>query len=137
MIGLFWVALLSATIFPFQSELFFLGMLVSHRYEPWELLLSASTGNILGSIINWWLGHAITRFEHRRWFPIKRPALERAEAWFRHYGEWTLLLSWVPIIGDPLTMVAGVLKMPLWRFSLWVSVAKTARYVALAYFLQL
>lgn len=133
LIGLFWVALLSATLLPLQSELVFLGMFTSHRYQAWQLLLFASTGNIIGSVVNWCLGRSITRFEDRRWFPIKRESIERAAARFRRYGEWSLLLSWLPIIGDPLTMIAGILKMPLWRFSLWVGVAKTGRYVALLY----
>ena len=58
--------------------------------------------------------------------------LARAEKWYRHYGKWSLLLAWVPIIGDPLTVVAGVLRETFWVFLLLVSVAKIGRYLVLA-----
>lgn len=93
-------------------------------------MLVAATGNTLGSVINWLLGRFITRFEGRRWFPVRRETLGRAESWYRRYGRWSLLLSWMPFIGDPLTVVAGVLREPFWTFLAIVAVAKTARYVA-------
>jgi membrane protein YqaA with SNARE-associated domain len=73
----------------------------------------------------------------RRWFPIKQRALERAEGWYRRFGRWTLLLSWTPVVGDPLTMIAGVLREPLWSFLLIVGIAKTGRYLALWWLLHL
>src|SRR5215218_3638404 len=130
--GLFAAALLSATIFPFQSEAVLFAMLVAEHYPWWLLILVASVANILGSIVNWFLGRFITRFEDRRWFPVKRNQMARAEAWYRRYGRWTLLLSWVPIIGDPLTIVAGMLREPLPVFLALVGLAKTVRYVAVA-----
>ena len=98
--GLFVVALLSATILPLQSEAVLTGLLLSEDYTPWLLVLVASVGNVLGSVINWWLGFYFARFEGRRWFPIQRPALARATHWYERYGKWSLLLSWVPIVGD-------------------------------------
>jgi membrane protein YqaA with SNARE-associated domain len=92
----------------------------------------ASVGNIAGSTINWVLGRSIERFRDRRWFPIKPGALDRAERWYRRYGRWTLLLSWTPVIGDPLTMIAGVLREPLPSFLFIVAIAKTGRYIAVA-----
>ncbi|MGO4387295.1 YqaA family protein [Microvirga sp. 2YAF29] len=128
--GLFAAAFLSATIFPFQSEAVLFAMLVADHYTWWALIAVASLGNILGSIVNWYLGRFLARFEGRRWFPVSKAQVERAEGWYRRYGRWTLLLSWTPIIGDPLTVVAGVLREPLPVFILLVAIAKTGRYLA-------
>ncbi|RUY32886.1 DedA family protein, partial [Mesorhizobium sp. M7A.F.Ca.US.001.04.1.1] len=65
-------------------------------------------------------------------FPVKPQAFDRAAARYRRYGRWSLLLSWVPIIGDPLTVVAGVLREPLWSFVAIVTIAKAGRYLVLA-----
>lgn len=128
--ALFGAAFLSATIFPFQSEAVLFAMLVAERHPWWALILTASVGNVLGSVVNWLLGRFLTRFENRPWFPVKRERMEKAEAWYHRYGRWTLLLSWVPIIGDPLTIVAGVLREPLRVFVPLVTLAKTGRYLA-------
>lgn len=126
---LFGSALLAATAFPAQSEALLLGLLVSGKYSAAWLLLVASVGNVLGSLLNWLLGRGIERFRHRRWFPIREHALARARDFYQRYGYWSLLLSWAPIIGDPLTLMAGVLREPLWRFLLLVSLAKSGRYL--------
>lgn len=126
---LFGSALLAATAFPAQSEALLLGLLVSGKYSAAWLLLVASVGNVLGSLLNWLLGRGIERFRHRRWFPIRETALARARSFYQRYGYWSLLLSWAPIIGDPLTLMAGVLREPLWRFLLLVSLAKSGRYL--------
>ncbi len=128
--ALFAAAFLSATIFPFQSEAVLFGMLAAEHYSGWLLILVASLGNILGSVVNWILGRSFSHFEERRWFPVKRKQMARAEAWYRRYGRWTLLLSWVPVVGDPLTIVAGVLREPLPVFVVLVTLAKTGRYLA-------
>ena len=128
--GLFAAAFLSATLFPFQSEAVLFGMLVADHYSWWVLIAVASLGNILGSIVNWFLGRFFARFERRRWFPVSRAQVEKAEGWYRRYGRWTLLLSWTPIIGDPLTVVAGVMREPLRVFIPLVALAKTGRYLA-------
>jgi membrane protein YqaA with SNARE-associated domain len=125
-------AFLSATIFPFQSELVLFGMLVAEHYQVWLLVLTASLGNILGSCVNWYLGRFITRFEGRRWFPVTRKQVAKAEGWYHRYGRWSLLLSWAPIIGDPLTIVAGVLREPFPVFLALIVVAKTARFIVVA-----
>ncbi len=93
----------------------------------------ASLGNVVGSQINWWLGTQLHRWQHRRWFPASAEQLARAQLWYQRYGRRSLLLSWMPVIGDPLTLVAGVLREPFWRFTLVVSIAKTGRYIVLAY----
>ncbi len=76
--GLFSAAFLSASFFPFQSELVFIAMLTADHYNDWALLAVASMGNTLGSALNWWLGRGIAHLENKRWFPIKRAVLERA-----------------------------------------------------------
>ncbi len=130
--GLFIVALAAATLLPLQSEALLIGLLLADQQPFWLLITVASLGNIVGSAINWQLGRSIERLRDRRWFPIKAAALHRAEHWYHHHGRWSLLLSWVPIIGDPLTMIAGVLREPFVSFVLIVTMAKTGRYVAIA-----
>lgn len=130
--GLFAIAFLAATILPAQSEAALTVLLLSDAHPPALLLAVASTGNILGSAVNWLLGRGIGRFKDRQWFPADATSLDRASEWYGRYGRWTLLLSWVPIVGDPLTVVAGVLREPLWSFLLLVAIAKTGRYVVLA-----
>lgn len=129
--GLLLVAFAAATLFPAQSEAALLGMLASQAYAPVLLVIAASTGNILGAMVNWALGRAAGRYRHRRWFPLSEQRLLRAESHYRRWGYWSLLASWLPIVGDPLTLVAGLLREPFWRFALLVSLAKTGRYVAL------
>jgi membrane protein YqaA with SNARE-associated domain len=129
--GLFSASFLAATLLPMQSEAVLLTMMASEKFIPWLLLLVASCGNILGSLVNWWMGRALLQFQHRRWVPFSAEQISRAQGWYQHFGQWTLLASWMPIIGDPLTLIAGVMRMPLWRFLLLVTVAKTARYFLL------
>jgi membrane protein YqaA with SNARE-associated domain len=108
------------------------GLLMSGEYPVWVLLAVASTGNVLGSCVNWLFGMGLARFEGRPWFPVKRDRLARAEQWYRRYGRWSLLLSWLPIIGDPLTLVAGVMREPFPVFLILVTIAKAGRYIAIA-----
>jgi membrane protein YqaA with SNARE-associated domain len=130
--GLFAAAFLSATVLPFQSEVVLFGLLLTERHSWWLLVLVASVGNTLGSATNWVLGRLLARFEERPWFPVKRESIARAEKWYHRYGRWSLLLSWLPFIGDPLTIVAGVLREPFPVFLALVILAKTARYFAVA-----
>ncbi|MNJ24746.1 Inner membrane protein YqaA [compost metagenome] len=119
-IGLFLAALGAATLLPMQSEAVLAGMLASDKYVPLILLLVATTGNVLGSLVNWIFGRSIEHFR----FPVSESKLEKAQQSYERYGHWSLLLSWAPIIGDPLTLVAGVMREPLWRFLLIVTLAK-------------
>ena len=128
--GLFLAAFLAATLLPAQSEAVLVALLLA-GHPPWWLLLVASTGNVLGSLFNWWLGRGIVHYRDRGWFPVKPEALERAQGWYRRYGRWSLLLSWVPVVGDPLTLAAGVMREPLRVFLPLVAVAKTGRYLVL------
>jgi membrane protein YqaA with SNARE-associated domain len=120
-------------LLPVGSEPVFIAMLLGAVGVPWLLVVVASLGNILGAVLNWWLGMELERFSSRRWFPVPPEALERAKRWYHVWGRWTLLLSWMPIIGDPLTIMAGVMRERLWIFLLLVSVAKTCRFATLAY----
>lgn len=130
--GLFLAAFLAATILPAQSEAVLAGLLMSGAYPVWLLLAVASIGNVLGSAVNWLLGRGVERFSGRRWFPMGPASLSRAQAWYRRYGKWSLLLSWAPIVGDALTVAAGVLREPFATFILLVTIAKVGRYLVLA-----
>jgi membrane protein YqaA with SNARE-associated domain len=125
-------AFVAATVFPLQSEAVLVGLMLTGDHVVWLLVLVASIANTAGSVVNWWLGGVIHRYRDRRWFPASPEALARAEGWYRRWGHWSLMLSWAPIIGDPLTVIAGVLREPLWRFVILVALAKTGRYVTLA-----
>lgn len=129
--GLFLTAFLAATVLPAQSEALLVALLLAD-HPPWLLVAVATAGNVLGSVVNWWLGRGIERFRERRWFPVGPDALARAQRWYARVGKWSLLLSWVPVIGDPLTLVAGVMREPLPVFVLLVTLAKLGRYVVLA-----
>ncbi|MDQ3202204.1 MAG: DedA family protein [Pseudomonadota bacterium] len=131
-IGLFFAAFGAATLLPLQSEALLVGLLLSDQYWLWLLLTVATLGNVLGSLVNWWLGQRVERFRERRWFPVSPANLDRARVHYQRYGHWSLLLSWLPIIGDPLTLIAGVMREPLGRFLLIVTLAKGARYGVLA-----
>ena len=128
--GLFLTAFAAATILPLQSEAALVGLLLA-SHPAWLLLIVASTGNVLGSIVNWFLGRAIERYRDRPWFPVKAESLERARGWYQRFGRWSLLLSWVPIIGDPLTIAAGILRERLVVFVALVTIAKVGRYAVL------
>ena len=130
--GLFLSALVAATILPAQSEVVLVALLRSGDWSVAGLLLAASLGNVLGSVVNYVLGRMAERFSDRRWFPASPEALARARARYHRWGRWSLLLSWVPIIGDPITVVAGLLREPLWSFVALVTVAKVGRYFVLA-----
>jgi len=127
------ISFLAATILPFSSEVVLTTMYLSNSFEPYFLLIFASIGNIMGSITNWYLGKKITLFQNRKWFPVSPDQLERSRKYFQKYGLWSLLLAWVPIIGDPLTLLAGVLKVRFGIFFLLVSISKISRYVFILY----
>lgn len=130
--GLFALAFLAATLVPAQSEIALAALLVAGDQPAAALLAAASVGNVLGSVVNWGLGRAAARLRDRPWFPVPAEALARAEGWYRRWGRWSLLLSWAPIVGDPLTVAAGVLREPLATFLVLVTAAKVGRYLAVA-----
>lgn len=122
----------AATLLPLQSEAVLVGLLLTEQYSTPLLLLVATLGNVAGSWVNWWLGQKIEHWQDRPWFPVSPSALDKAKARYQQYGYLSLLLSWMPLIGDPLTLVAGIMREPLWRFLLLVTLAKAGRYLVLA-----
>ncbi len=129
--GLFAAAFVAATLLPAQSEAVLVALLLKGDVAPWLLVTTASLGNVLGAVVNWLLGRFIEHYRDQRWFPVQPAALERAQRWYGRAGRWSLLLSWLPVVGDPLTVVAGALREPLWSFVLLVAIGKVARYVVL------
>jgi membrane protein YqaA with SNARE-associated domain len=127
---LFLSALSSATVLPGSSEVV-LATLWWQGFNPWWLWLVATFGNLLGSCLNWWLGGQLLRFQDRKWFPVNPEQLARAQSWFQRWGPASLLMCWVPVVGDPLTIMAGVMRMRLWLFLAMVTLAKGSRYALL------
>ena len=131
-LGLFATAFLAATLIPISSEVVLGALSAAQGFDIWLLVAVASTGNTLGSVVNWLLGRYCLRWQDRRWFPVKPDTLTHATALFNRYGLWSLLLAWVPIVGDPLTFAAGVLGVRFPIFVTLVAIGKTARYLAVA-----
>ena len=115
-LSLFVTGFLAATLLPASSEVLLLA-LFQQGLSPALLWLSATLGNTLGSCVNWYLGREVLRFQNRRWFPVSSDSLQRAQRHFKRYGYWSLLFAWLPVVGDPLTFVAGTMRM---RFSLFL-----------------
>ena len=130
--ALFLSAFGAATLLPLQSEAVLVGLLLRAPEALISLLLIATAGNVLGSIVNWLLGRGIEHLRDKRWFPFKPEQLAKAQQRYQRYGQWSLLLSWMPVIGDPLTLIAGIMREPFWRFLVLVTLAKAGRYLVLA-----
>jgi membrane protein YqaA with SNARE-associated domain len=131
LLTLFVAAFGAATILPLQSEIVFAALQLRGGHAPWLLVLVASLGNTLGSLLTYAMGRGVERFRDRRWFPVSPERLDRAQAWFRRWGLWSLLLSWAPL-GDAIVLASGVLRAPWPPVLLLLAVAKTGRYVVLA-----
>ena len=130
---LFIISFFAATILPFSSELVLSTMLLTDSFDKYLLLVVASFGNILGSSVNWYLGKKILIFKDKKWFPANERQITKGEIYFKKYGIWSLLLAWLPIIGDPLTVVAGILRVKFFTFLLLVSISKISRYIFLIF----
>ena len=120
----------SATLLPGSSEVYF-SFLYKQNFSPWLLFAVATLGNLAGSAVNWWLGKKILVFRHKRWFYFSAQQLERGQTLYQRYGIWSLLFAWLPIVGDLLTVAAGLMKAPFGRFLILVGLGKGARYGAL------
>ncbi len=127
--GLFLSAFLSATLLPGSSEALLTGLVVAGQGAPWLLLTAAVTGNVLGSLVNWVCGRFLAAFRDRKWFPVSPRRYEQAAGWFERYGVWSLLFAWAPVVGDPLTVIAGALRVGFLPFLLLVTVGKLVRYL--------
>jgi membrane protein YqaA with SNARE-associated domain len=130
--GLFASAFLAGSVLPAQSEAVLAVMLLAGDQPPWLLVLVATLGNVGGAVLNYGLGTMADRLRHRRWFPLTAAGWARSAAWFNRFGVWSLLASWVPIIGDGFTVLAGAARTPPWLFLMLVTVAKGGRYLLLA-----
>jgi|TARA_B110000259_G_scaffold183013_1_gene227621 membrane protein YqaA with SNARE-associated domain len=123
------ISFLAATIFPLSSELTLASLLYTSEYNSFALIIAASLGNILGSIFNWLLGLYLFEYIYKKWFPFKEKQINIATKRFNKFGIWSLLFAWVPIIGDPLTFIAGILKINFLLFLVLVSFGKVSRYL--------
>jgi membrane protein YqaA with SNARE-associated domain len=129
---LFAIAFLAATLLPVQSEAVLAGLLGLSEEPWWTLLAVATVGNTLGAVVNWAMGRGIETYQNRRWFPASAAQLEKAKRHYLRWGRWCLFFSWVPVVGDAFTVLAGVLHEKLWVFMLLVGAGKLARYLVVA-----
>ena len=132
-LSLFSISFLAATILPFSSELTLAGLISTSNYDNLILLVVASFGNVLGSVFNWSLGFYSRNLSTKKWFPFKETQIERSSKWFSKFGKWSLLFAWVPIVGDPLTFVAGLLRVRFFDFIILVAIGKVSRYLIIFY----
>jgi membrane protein YqaA with SNARE-associated domain len=126
-LGLFSAAFIAATLLPFYSEALLVG-LQAGGYDLWALWFWATAGNTLGAAVNWALGRWLLHYQDRRWFPFKPGALGPAQRWYQRWGVWSLLLAWLPVGGDALTFIAGVMRVRFELFFALTWIGKGARY---------
>jgi membrane protein YqaA with SNARE-associated domain len=131
--SLFVISFLAATILPFSSELTLAGLIATSNYDNLLLLTIASFGNVLGSVVNWVLGFYSRNLTKIKWFPFKANQIENSSKWFNKFGKWSLLFAWVPIVGDPLTLVSGLLRVRFLDFIILVAIGKASRYLIVFY----
>lgn len=136
--GLFAAAFLAATLLPLGSELI-LSALYLQGLDPIGLFWAASIGNIAGSVLNYALGYGLLHIFQRTGRTTKAPSelQQKITKALQRYGVVLLLFAWVPIIGDPLTVAAGTLRLPFRYFLLFVSIGKAGRYAVILYTLSL
>lgn len=132
---MFAAALIAGTFLPFlpgSSELVLGGFLAAGQGAPWALVLSATVGNVAGAVVNYFMGLLVSDLAGRRWFPATEAQMERASERFNRYGVWILLLTWLPLVGDIITVVAGLLRTNFKIFLPLVTIGKLVRYFAIA-----
>jgi len=128
-LSLLLISFLAATVLPLSSELVLINLLNMNEHNSFTLVAIASLGNILGSVFNWLLGFYLLKFVNKKWFPFKKNQINTASRRFRKFGVWSLLFAWVPVIGDPLTFIAGTLKVNFLLFLILVATGKVSRYL--------
>lgn len=128
---LFSMSFLAATLLPGNSEVL-VAIMPSRGYNVWLVLLVATAGNYLGALINYCIGKYGRDFFFTRFMNVESEKLQRAENIFKRWGVPVLFFSWIPIIGDPLTVVGGVLNVNIYRFTVWVVLGKALRYLIVA-----
>eukprot|EP00119_Amphimedon_queenslandica_P018648 XP_019859067.1 PREDICTED: uncharacterized protein LOC109587266 [Amphimedon queenslandica] len=134
-LSVFLSSFLSATLIPLASEVALAAALKAGANLHWALT-SAIAGNTLGACVNWILGRYIERWRDKPWFPVSRTQLEKGSAWFRKYGVWSLLLSWMPLVGDALPVIAGLMRVHFLPFVVLVGIGKTLRYIVFVMLLE-
>lgn len=134
-VSLFVAAFVAATFVPFYSEIAVVGMLAMGE-NPELVLAIATLGNTFGAAVNWLLGRFLLHYQDRAWFPVKGRQLGHAQRWFQRYGVWSLLLAWLPVGGDALTFIAGVMRVPFALFFILTAIGKAARYWVFIYATQ-
>ena len=132
-LSLFSISFLAATILPLSSELMLGGLIATSNYDSLLLLTVASFGNVLGSVFNWALGFYSRNLTTKKWFLFKDKQIERSSKWFNKFGRWSLLFAWIPIIGDPLTLAAGLFRVKFLEFLILVTIGKVSRYFLIYY----
>lgn len=128
LIILFFVAVESATIVPPQTDVLLLALFATGQYRAWLLVLAAVAGSVLGGLINYYAGRYIRILQQKKWFPIKQRYLDKAARIFRRHGKLTLLLCGMPLIGDAVTLCAGMLRVNLLWFIGLAALSRAARY---------
>jgi membrane protein YqaA with SNARE-associated domain len=122
--SVFFISLISATLIPMGSEPAVFAVIKANAALYWPALFVASLGNTLGGVVNYGLGygvkHVFARERNSRWF-----------RWLERFGAKTLLLSWLPVIGDPICSVAGWLRLPFWPCVAYMAIGKFLRYLLL------
>ena len=126
-------AFLAATLLPFSSEAVLAALVAADGTQAWPLFAVATLANTAGSCVNWALGRFMLHWRNRRWFPVSETQLARAQNWFQRWGQWSLLLAWLPVVGDPLTVAAGTLRADFRWFVLLTGAGKAARYAAVVW----
>ncbi len=130
--ALFLNAFVAATILPAASEIALWALVAHNPAMLWPAIAVAAAGNTAGAVVNWLLGRFLSGFSDRKWYPLTPGRQQRAAAWFQRFGLWSLLFAWLPVVGDPLTVVAGILRVRFPIFLALVAVGKTGRYIIVA-----
>lgn len=133
LIFLFLSSFLAATILPTQSELLLAALNIANKHDKLLLVAIATIGNVLGAVVNWFIGYYLIKFKDKKWFPIKKNQIDKYSKYYQKWGVWLLILAWVPIIGDPLTVIAGIFKTNIWLFLILVTIGKLSRYLLIIF----
>ena len=131
--GLFASAFLSSTLLPGGSEAVLAALRLNSAHDPLTLLVVATAGNTLGGMTSWGIGYLVAR----RWAAgdVLKPEQQRAVNWLQRHGSPILLLSWLPVVGDPLCLAAGWLRMNVWLSMVFIALGKGVRYGVILYLL--
>lgn len=121
------ISFLSATLLPGGSEVFFI-YLLEEKWCPWILIIVASSGNTIGSVVNYMIGKFSIIILQKKGFGISNKKLEKGKALIGKWGDIALFFSFLPIVGDPITGAAGVIRYPFLRFLIFVATGKLLRY---------